>query len=50
MPPFSQRVDMTPFFLENTVIVMSVLVPVTIIFILFKRTLHVKTVAITDVV
>ena len=48
-PPFSQRVDLTPFFLENSLIIVAVLVPVTVAFILLKRSLFYKTIVITDV-
>ena len=48
-PPFSQRVNMTPFFLENILILFVVLIPVTAIFILCKYYLHKKTIEITDV-
>ena len=45
-PPFSQKVDMTPFFLENSLIVVAVLLPVTIAFLILKCYIHMK--AVTD--
>ena len=45
-PPFSQRVDLTPFFLENSLIVVALLIPVTIAFLILKCYLRTK--AVTD--
>ena len=43
-PPFSQRVDLTPFFLENSLIVVAVLIPATVAFLILKCYIHTKTV------
>ena len=43
IPPFSSRADMTPFFLENSLIVISVLIPATVLFVVVKAYHQLKT-------
>jgi hypothetical protein len=47
--PFSERVDMTPYFLENSLLVLVVLIPTTVLFLLLKAYHHKKTLSTTDV-
>jgi hypothetical protein len=48
-PPFSEKVDMTPYFLEDSLIVLAVLIPVTLIFLVLRKQLYKKTVETVDV-
>ena len=43
-PPFSEKVDMTPYFLENSLVVLAVLMPVALVFLVLKGYIHKKTV------
>jgi hypothetical protein len=49
IPPFSARVDVTPYFLENSLIVLTVLMPATVVLLVLKKIIHQKTIETVDV-
>jgi hypothetical protein len=49
IPPFSERVDVTPYFLENSLIVLTVLMPATVVLLVLKIIIHQKTIETVDV-
>jgi hypothetical protein len=47
--PFSERVDVTPYFLENSLVVLTVLMPATVVLLVFNIIIHKKTIETVDV-